>query len=167
MNMNKETLKKIAGKSGTAEAVFTVLGARERARTDIDLRRLRNELVSEGFKTVPAEFTAVFEDLAKAGLGELRRQKGKPARFAFYVNPIEVGKLGIDGRPAKPQLSAVKEAEKVIEPVEQAESSQPGLRVVAAMLGRGRSAEIKIPENLSKQEAHFLADTILKQVNNS
>lgn len=172
MNLNRESLKRIAGKSETAEAVFTILGARERARTDIDLRRLRNELIDEGFKMIPTEFTAVFEELAKAGIGELKKQKGKPSRFAFHVNPIEVGKLGIDGRPARPHLSVIKaeaapvvvaaEEEKQVTTVVQTETG-PGLKVVAAMLGIGRSVEIKLPANLSIQEARFLADTILRQ----
>ncbi len=94
--LNKSDLSKIAKKNGTSEAVFSVIALRERNRQETNLRRLRDELLAEGFKVVPNEFTAIFRDLAKAGIGDLVSEKGKPAKFRWNFAMKDIGKIGIE-----------------------------------------------------------------------
>jgi hypothetical protein len=159
--MNREDLIRIAKKSPTAEAIFTVLGARERARTDLDLRRLRNELVAEGFKVVPAAFEETFAELAKAGVVELKKEKGKATRTRFLMSPVTVGKIGVDGKPATPQL-AVSPETPAVAPQAPIVAPARSMRVVC-VLGSGRQARCEVPDNMSAEEAKFLAEAILQQ----
>lgn len=149
--LNKEILSKIAHRSKTAEAVFGVLAVRDRAREDTDLRRLKNRLIDEGFRVVPAEFLETFKELDRAGVGRLVQKAGEPPRFRWNYNLKEVGRLGFNGAPSKPPS----------EP--DLPKAKPNHSTTVVILAEGRTASFQIPLNLEKEEADLLCRILLQR----
>lgn len=152
--LNKSELGKVAHKNATSEAVFNVLAIRERNREETDLRRLRNQLVEEGFKIVPEEFKDTFQALAKAGVGELvAAHNGHPARFKWHFSLIEVGQAGLQTKPAE-----VKPL-KVVAPIK----AKPTEAHIMITLANGRSVQVSLPTDLSQEEASLVSKFILQR----
>lgn len=174
--LDKQTLNKIAYKNETAKDVFLALASRERSRPETDLRRFKSVLLKEGFKIVPDEFTATFKELANTGVGEFVHKPGQPPRFRWHFNLITIGVLGLGEDKASEKISLIKKNSppRMVDrrkPVEREFMAEKPVQVinlasntVVAMLTNNRSAKMEIPQDISKEEAKLLADTILRQV---
>lgn len=190
-NLDKKALGKIAYKNSTSEAVFTLVGTRERARGETDIRRLKSELINEGFQIIPNEFLQTFKDMAAMGIGELQQGSGKPPRWRWLFNQIEVAKIALANKPPEVQvegagLETLKQITKLhekaakmpssrpiktpsVKPVNKklvAKTQEPMVHMVVALLDGGRRAKLETPANLTAVEARLLADTLLKSVVN-
>ena len=151
--LNQKTLNKIAHRSTTSEAVFSLLALRERSRGETDLRRLRNELVEEGFRVVPDEFLDTFRDLASVGVGELIEAKsGVPARFKWHFSLKDISRKALESQtktiPAPKLLKSVK----------------PEIRSITAYLDMDRFLRVELPVDLSAEEVAFIKEIIDKQL---
>lgn len=168
-NLDKNALGKIAYKNPTSEAIFTLVGTRQRARPEMDIRRMKAELLSEGFQVVPQEYLQTFRDMAELGIGELKEGKGQPPRWRWLFNQIEVAKVALANKPAegvKHDPVVIKKATpKAVEPPKPAVVAVPlpTVQLVVAYLSDGRLARMEMPTNLTGGEARILADTLLRQ----
>jgi hypothetical protein len=148
-----KALKDLAKKSDTAEAIFNTLAKRERNRDVTDLRRLKTELVEEGYEVIPDEFTETFRALSNFGLGEMVKQPGKNPVFKWKAGLVEVGKAALgETETSIPRLSS------------QAVEGNGSTNMITIHLGNGREAKLSLPADLTAKEADRLAATIKAQV---
>lgn len=170
-NLDKNALGKIAYKNPTSEAIFTLVGTRQRARPEMDIRRMKAELLSEGFQVVPQEYLQTFKDMANLGIGELKEGKGQPPRWRWLFNQIEVAKVALANRPAEGVKHDPVIIKKAAAPKVAVETPKPAavavplptVQLVVAYLSDGRLARMEMPTNLTGGEARILADTLLRQ----
>lgn len=166
-------VKKIADKNETAQAVFSLLAVRERNRGDINLSRLRYDLLEEGFNIVPEDLLATFKELQTAGFGELIQHKNQPARFKWFVNLKDVGQAALGDKPAPHR-----EAFAIPSPPIKPSSNMPALNVkdltkeaimsysqrLVVCFDNSRCVDIDFPVDITKSEAKFIYEKILKAV---
>lgn len=148
-----DNLIQIAYRNKTSEAVFNLLAVRERNRGLTDLRRLKNQLIEEGFKIIPDEFIQTFRDLAKVGVGDLSEKAGQPAQFRWHYGLKDVGKTAIEGHKAAPAPQPI--------PIKAAIRTSSTSRL-AVVLGKGRVATIATPTDLTADEISLLIDLLKK-----
>lgn len=96
--LNKAVIKRIVNKSETAEGFFTLLASRERCKARLDLRRIRQDMLAEGFKVVPEEFDETFRELAAAGMGKYIRKAGQPPRFQWSFSARDIATIALSER---------------------------------------------------------------------
>lgn len=146
--LDNKIVQEIAHANATSEALFTDLSRRERNRSEIDVERMRQNLVAEGFHIVPEAVVETFEQLARAGVGELIRGKnGKASRFRFHFGLKEVAKASGVGavQPLVPRPQVLKK-----------NFSQTKVVII---LSNDRSATLSMPSDLTDEEA----ETIIKR----
>lgn len=147
--LDSKAVQEIAHANPTSEALFTDLSRRERNRSEIDVERMRQNLVAEGFHIVPEAVVETFEQLARAGVGEIVRGKnGRASRFRFHFGLKEVARAS----------GVVQLAPKVVSKPEALKAPSPYIKVVV-ILPNDRTATLSIPQDLSDEET----ETIIKR----
>lgn len=161
--LNVVTLGQIADKNDTSEAVFSLLAARERSRSEIDLGRLKLALIHEGFKIIPQDFIETFRELAKTGVGEFVHVQGQKPKFRWHFDMKEVGRVAIGDSAA---LRKVKMDQKplaklaAILPIPPAPKKLPETKTVVVILASGRKARLEVPADTTHAEAKAIGDAL-------
>lgn len=90
MNQGQK-LKELASKNETNDAVVHALGARMRMREFIDIRNLRYALKREGFKIVDSDFSNLWKEWEKMGIGSVA--KGRVSNEDRFVPNYDMRKV--------------------------------------------------------------------------
>lgn len=149
--MNTEKLRTIANSTPTAETVILSLATRERDRSELNLQRMKTQLLKSGEKVVDKDFAQLWLDLQSAGIGHVVMKKGKPNRFDWSYSIKQIARSLINNTPI--ELSRV-ESKAVIKPkrVPKPEAPQVVIRRVFVQLKDNVSVQMAIPENITKAE---------------
>lgn len=182
-NLDKSLLHEIAHANTTSEAIFLTLALRERKRYETDLRRLRQELVREGFKIVSTDFNHTFKRLADAGVGEYVQAPGQLPRFKWHFNTIDTCYLALGEARAnkikaekslkKKQTDALSPKSPVrVVPTKQKRAKRPLPLAITAptsmprhltvVLPGGRIIDITAPNDLTSDESKYITTQLVK-----
>lgn len=173
-------LKKIFNQSDTAKMVLESLSERVRARPEISPIRLKIKLMHEGKIVDMKDYTDLWENLAKAGVGVLvRGRRGGPNRFIFNYGLKAVAKAAMEGRQTElqrikakskgkkmPKKKETKEPAMVAtpkksEPVSKKTEVAPVIAQTKILIPfRGGSIPIVFPSDVTKEEIRSVADTL-------
>lgn len=102
-----KTLSEIAQKTPTAEAFFTYAACRARnVREGVSrIPAIRAQMTKEGFHPVPQDLLAMFKELEKAGVGQLRG-----TQFKWHAPIKEIGNaLTLKTEPVERRIAATVE----------------------------------------------------------
>lgn len=175
-NIGKK-LYQLAHESKTADAVVHALASRERLRHFIDIRRLRYSLKKEGFKIVDDEYTNLWKEWERMGLGSIVRGRiGKDDRFVMNYDMRRVAEASIKGTDLDSKdlrkgvvLKAVSEVKrrgrKPKAVVSQAASvspvvnSQSFTKVIIA-LDNNSTLNINLPDNITKDDVRRITNAL-------
>lgn len=98
--LDLNTLKSIAEENATSKAVFGQLSSRVRSRGQINLRKLRYDLLTQGQRIVEEEYVEIFKKLQDLGVGKLiSGRHGKPTRFMWNYKLVSIAKAAVSAEP--------------------------------------------------------------------
>jgi hypothetical protein len=115
MEMNIGKLKQIYQTGPLAEAVFKTLASRQRPREFLDLTRLKDELLEQGYQVDKDDFLNIFKRLQEAGFGKLINKRSPTDHLRFrwgQWNLIEVGKRALGSTTHKSDDMSTRTAHK-------------------------------------------------------
>lgn len=146
--INKAAIIEIAHKSKTATNLFRYFKTRERsARNNVSyLSQLKQYMDDGGFHAVPTELKAAFQELAAAGVGEL---KGDTFKWNYGLR--ELSEIAID--------------ERVVVGLTRSEPSilkEPAKQTVIFMMGDRAPIRIELPQDFSPKDVKYLSDALAK-----
>jgi hypothetical protein len=153
-NLDLSPVRELYRSMPIAKAVFKTLAERDRPRMTTDLRRLRLEMVNDGYPIDKSEFMKLFEELQDMGLGSLinPRRENDTHRFKWRYNLLHVAKAATSKGKTQPLQRAIAPAPPPIE----RQAARPA-RTMAIPFRQGL-LELPVPEGLSKDEAEYIAD---------
>lgn len=152
--LDSKAVQEIANANPTSEALFVSLSRRERNRSEIDVERMRQNLVAEGFHIVPEAVVETFVSLHNAGIGELVKGKsGRASRFRFHFGLKEVAKAGAPAEKVERLL-----------PTALSRTFNGDTRIVV-LLQDDRKASITVPSDLSDEEIEIIVKRALNKRN--
>lgn len=145
--MDTIRIKEISSASPTAEVASLALAMRERSRGEINIQRLKKQLLAAGEAVVDEEYADFWKGLEGAGIGSL-----KGARFKWHYSLKEVAKAAINsgGKPKKAPY---------IKPMAKAQV----LRTTLITIGLRRGdAILSIPSEATQDELKIVSDAVLR-----
>lgn len=161
--INKQSIERIAKKNPTAEAIFTLLGCRERNRGDTNINRLKYDLLDEQFQVVPEDLISTFKELERLGIGKLAGH-----RFKWFVSLKDVGAAGLGkGGDIKTQARAPREMTTQVAVSGTTEVAKTSFVVqtksLIVALAPHRTITVAFPTDITPDEIRFIAGKMLKE----
>lgn len=170
MLIEGEKMKRIVGKSSSAELVALSLSLRERLRQSINIDRLRLLLRRQGQNVVQAEYIQFWKDIEAEGLGYLSIGRMRnPSVFYFACDPRKIGKAGISGMDEQAAYTVTNLTRKVIRKNDMRRTHhvlRPSSTSMDNEYIKPFRFSIEVPGSLTDEELKTLFITLKRMTNN-